>query len=254
MAANVLTIGNKIELTKEVHGQVIEKPVTYTSQILDLLDHNHIKAAMPSYHGRIIPLDLGTIYTTIFYNGKGLFRCRCEVVDRYRDEKFYYVILKMVSDLEKYQRREYYRMSCTMNAFLRDVSKEEEICLRKIRQKEYVSDDEYWKCMAKLDGCVKNWKEAVIIDLSGGGARLNSTGEYEDGSSIYMKISFQFRKISYEYELLSKVISHRPLEAKPGLYETRIEFQGITNKERENIIQFIFEEERKKRKKEMGLE
>lgn len=254
MTGNVLTIGNKIELTKEVHGQLLEKPVTYTSQILDLPDFGHIRAAMPSYHGRIIPLELGGIYTAVFYNGKGLFRCRCEIVDRYRDEKFYYVVLKQLSDLEKYQRREYYRMSCTMNAFLREVSKEEEICLRKIRQKSYASDEEYWKCIAKLDGCVKNWKEAVIIDLSGGGARLNSANEYEAGESVYLKVSFQFRHVSYEYELFSRVISHKPIEAKPGMFETRIEFQGITNKERENIIQFIFEEERKKRKKEMGLE
>lgn len=253
MLSMVLSIGNKIEMQKVVPGLSPIKPSVYVSQLLDILDQRQLKLAMPSEKGRIIPLDLGDTYSLIFYTGKGLYRCQCEIADRYRDENLYYVIVKQKTDLERYQRREYYRLNCIMDAFARRISKEEEICLKKLKEKDFDDDEEYWKCMAKLDGMVKDWREITITDVSGGGSRFNSSTEWEQGENIYMKISFRSRNRSYEYELMSRVVESISVERKPFGYETRIEFQGISNKERENIIQFIFEEQRKMRQLEIEL-
>lgn len=254
MLSLVLSIGNKVDMQKAVEGLNKPQPVTYVSQLLDILDKRQMRLAMPSVKGRIIPLDLGDSYNCIFYTSNGLYRCQCEVVDRYRDENLYYVIVKQKSDLERYQRREYYRLNCLMDAYARKISKEEEICLRKLKNKNFEDEGEYWNCMAKLDAVVKEWMKITITDVSGGGAKFNSSMEFIQGEDIYMKMSFSSKNRSYEYELMSKVVECISVERRSFDFETRIEFQSISNKERENIIQFIFEEQRKMRQLERNLE
>lgn len=254
MLSLVLSIGNKIDMEKVVAGLSPVQPVTYVSQLLDILDKRQMKLAMPSIGSRVIPLDIGDLYNCVFYTSKGLYRCQCEIVDRYKEENFYYAIVKQKTDLERYQRREYYRLNCLMNAYARRISKEEEICRWKLKNKIFDDDAEYWNCMAKLDAVVKDWKEIIITDVSGGGAKFNTAIEFMRGEDIFMKMSFSFKDVRYEYELMSRVVDSTSVERKSFDFETRIEFRSITNKERENIIQFIFEEQRKMRQIECSME
>ena len=55
-----------------------------------------------------------------------------------------------------------------------------------------------------------------------------------------------------EYKLLGRVLYSEELASRPGSYEHRIQFVNIMNDERESIIKFIFEEERKIRRREKG--
>jgi c-di-GMP-binding flagellar brake protein YcgR len=47
-----------------------------------------------------------------------------------------------------------------------------------------------------------------------------------------------------------KVLKVEPLENRDGLFEHRVQFLKISDSEREDIIHYIFEEERKIRKKQ----
>ena len=58
---------------------------------------------------------------------------------------------------------------------------------------------------------------------------------------------------SKEYTLISKILTARELPDRPGLYEHRAQYIHIDTAEREEIIRFIFEEERKHRKREKGI-
>ena len=55
-----------------------------------------------------------------------------------------------------------------------------------------------------------------------------------------------------EYNLVGKILSARELDNKPGFYEYRLQYVNIDKEEREEIIRYIFQEERKNRKKELG--
>ena len=52
-----------------------------------------------------------------------------------------------------------------------------------------------------------------------------------------------------KYEVISKVISCIELDNRPGTYEHRVQYYDIDPVEREEIIKYIFEEERKSRQK-----
>ena len=56
-----------------------------------------------------------------------------------------------------------------------------------------------------------------------------------------------------EYMLVAKIIAVKEVEGRKGLYEHRAKYANIDTYEREEIIRFIFEEERKNRKREKGL-
>ena len=53
-----------------------------------------------------------------------------------------------------------------------------------------------------------------------------------------------------EYNLVGKILKLRELDNRPGEYEHRIQYVNIDMDVREEIIKYIFEEERKYRRRE----
>lgn len=82
-----LSEGDKIEF-KEIlllsEEQTGKRPSTYASQILDFDkdDDNVISVSMPVSKGHLVPLPKGSVFDTYFYTEKGLYRCKCRILDR----------------------------------------------------------------------------------------------------------------------------------------------------------------------------
>ena len=93
----------------------------------------------------------------------------------------------------------------------------------------------------------------MIVDISGGGLRFVANYAYEPDSLIYCKYNLVTGGAAREYVLISKVLTVKELDNRPGVYEHRVQYINIDTEDREEIIRFIFEEERKYRKKEKGL-
>ena len=55
-----------------------------------------------------------------------------------------------------------------------------------------------------------------------------------------------------KYELVGKILSVKEVQGKAGIYEHRVQYVNLNVDEREEIIRYIFEEERKHRHKEMN--
>ena len=53
-----------------------------------------------------------------------------------------------------------------------------------------------------------------------------------------------------KYEIIGKVLAVSELENRPGVYEHRVQYYNMDVETREEIIRFIFEEERRNRKKD----
>ena len=94
----------------------------------------------------------------------------------------------------------------------------------------------------------------VTLDISGGGVRFNSLHEAQSGDIIAMHIAFLSPETQKLQTLFAKVLTVLPVQKRSGLFEHRVEFISSTNTERESIIRYIFLEERKRRKKEAGIE
>ena len=76
--------------------------------------------------------------------------------------------------------------------------------------------------------------------------------QYEEGSLIYCNYILITQKGPKEYNLVGKVIESSKVDARQNTYEHRVQYVNMNANEREEIIRYIFEEERKNRHKETG--
>ncbi len=229
--------GNKIEMQAVERGQDIdelENKRVYESQVLDILSEDRLEIAMPMEKMKLILLPVNTEYDICFYTPSGLYQCFADVIDRYKSGGQYILLMELTSNLRKHQRREYYRLSCALDMDSRPLGKEE------IAAVENRSD--YLAPGLPL-------KHSVIVDISGGGVRFVSDYAYEPDSLVYCKYNLSIDGENKEYTLVAKVLRVKELDGKPGMYEHRAQYINIDTVEREEIIRFIFEEERKIRKR-----
>ena len=77
-----------------------------------------------------------------------------------------------------------------------------------------------------------------------------SSQRYEPGSLILCNYHLLKDGERKQYDVVGKVLAVRELENRKGTFEHRVQYYNLDVNTREEIIRFIFEEERKSRKKE----
>ena len=90
-------------------------------------------------------------------------------------------------------------------------------------------------------------KKCEIRDISGGGLKFVSHTAFTEGEQIALLFSLNSHGKETVYELAGEVLRCREIENQKGEFEHRLKFTSILRNQREAIIRFIFEEERKKR-------
>lgn len=239
MLSDYISPGNRVELKATGKIWMDEDARTkhiYMSKIMDVTSDDRIEVLMPFEKGKVVLLPVDGEYSLCFYSTRGLFQCYARIVDRYRSDNMYILVLDLISELQKLQRREYYRFSCALELKSRLCSKEELEAFE--RNRKYLVDADI------------GLQRSVVVDISGGGLRFVANFKYEEGSTIYCSYSLPGNTNEKEYEMICTVLKVSELESRPGLYEHRIQYVYIDETSREDIIHFIFEEERKIRKKQ----
>lgn len=215
-----IEVGDKIEL--EVQQLMGEKQEKYVSKIQEVSEIGEIIILAPMESGRIVTLELNQNYGMCVYTSKGLYRCEVEVTERLRDDHLYLIKLEVQSALQKYQRRQYYRLDCMLTFHYKDDSN-------------------------------GNWQEGIILDISGGGIRFTSQKKLLDRKGVINHLQLNYEQEEYHLYLSGVIVDSSNLRIQDNIYENRVVFDEITIEEREIIIKFIFEEERRRRKNKKGL-
>ena len=207
-----------------------EERKSYQSQVIDVLSEDRVEIAMPMEKSKLILLPVDGEYDLYFYSDKGLYQCYARIVDRYKNNSMYVLVLDLISNLRKHQRREYYRFSCALEMNSRQLQDNELTPAGKM--------DETLVPQLPL-------KSSVIVDISGGGLRFVANYAYEAQSLILCKYHLLIGGEAKEYNLVGKVLSVRELENRKGVFEHRVQYVNVDAAEREEIIKYIFDEERK---------
>ncbi len=242
MLSKYVLPGNRVEIQAVERVRPAddnERKKVYSSQVRDILSEDQLEIFMPMEKTKMILLPVNTEFDLYFYTQSGLFQCFATIIDRYKDGNQYVLLMELSSNLRKFQRREYYRLSCALEMNSRPLEKEEKDAMDK-------NADLYLVPGLPL-------KRSVVVDISGGGIRFISSYRYEPESLIYCKYNLVIDGVAKEYTLISKVLTSRELDDRPGVFEHRAQYVDIDTYDREEIIRFIFEEERKHRKREMGM-
>lgn len=239
MLTDYISPGNRVELKATGKIWMDDDARTkhiYMTKVMDITSDDRIEVLMPFEKGKIVLLPVDGEYNLCFYSNRGLYQCFARIADRYRSDNMYILVMDLTSELSKLQRREYYRFSCALELRSRLCSKEELEAFE--RNRKYLVDPG--------DALQKS----VVVDISGGGLRFVANFHYEEGSIIYCSYRLPGNVNDKDYEMICNVLKVQELESRPGLFEHRIQYTYIDETSREDIIHFIFEEERKIRKKQ----
>ncbi|MBQ1171846.1 MAG: flagellar brake protein [Lachnospiraceae bacterium] len=226
--------GEKIDIMaveRAILGSASNKKV-YSSKIYDIIDDEQLEILMPMEGSKLILLPKDGQYQFCFYTKKGLYQCFVRIADRYKSNNVYILLAEVTSDLEKFQRREYYRYSVSMPLKARTLMEEE--------VKDLEKNNFHMQQGLTMTKC-------EIRDISGGGLKFISQTAFTVGEQIALVFSLNFRGKETVYELAGEVLSCREIDNQKGKFEHRLKFTSIMSRQREAIIRFIFEEERKKR-------
>lgn len=238
-----IAIGDKLDLEK-LDNRIAsdpEKRRVFTTQILDESEAGEMLAAMPIHEGKIVPLNIGQEFSATFFTKSGLLNCGVIVTKRYKKGTLYLVELTQTSQLAKKQRREFFRLDCHKPIEYRVINEEE---------KELIEKGQY----KQVDDSDLEWKNGIMLDLSGGGIRFVSTVHEE--KNIFIQVRFEIEK-NEKTEVIYAFATLLRSEQSPNnraIYDDRIMFWELNDETRENIIRFIFEEQRRIRSKAMGMD
>ena len=252
MLKNVLKVGDRIEL-KSIHQAriTVTEPKVYQSQVLDIQDDYRMNIAVPIESGHLVPLEIGSRYEMSFLTANGVYMCKCEIKNRLRQENVYFLVLDIISELKRDQRRQYFRLEKIIPLKYRVVS-ELEIRLRYFMEKKAYKDEREKRLVTeKLEQLEIEKLDGTIVNVSGGGIKFNSTNKHDNGMIIQVLFSLD-ENLTVEAE--AKIIGVSEIMNQRGKMEYRCEFRKIKKELRENIVRYIFSEERKQRQKESGYQ
>lgn len=237
MLSKTLSVGDRIELEKLAPMSLVEpaKKIAFVSEIYEILDEDTLAIAMPIFEGKVVPLGVGTRYEACFYTSKGMYQTRIIVKQRYKEGSFFVLHVQVMEQLKKIQRRQYFRLSCTIDVQYKVLTDE--------AVKSFLSGEQtIVEDVGFIDG--------VVLDISGGGMRFTSEQPLEKDDVVLVSIIIPSGNESQNYLILGSVLRTGVIKTKEDRYEHRIEYKDLDKKVRERLIHFIFEEERRQRKRD----
>lgn len=245
--AEVVRPGDKVDirLMQQVeNAQNIEGPIkVYKSKILDIGDDGTYELSMPTEGSKLVLLSLDLRYEFVFYSGGLLYRSIGVIVERYRRDNIYINRVELKTHPERYQRREFYRLECTIDLDYYELTKE---------QAGLGGADEILAALRKEEPDIKP-KRGTIVDISGGGIRFTSEQEVPTGSYLLAVFILYTDGVARRFRLTGYVVeSWRNQGDSEKKYTGRVKFLIKDDTIREEIIQYIFKEERLTRQRARG--
>lgn len=210
-------LGSKLELERYDDNGELLMPILI-SQFEGQLPDGAMEILTPIYEGRIFLIHRDTQIGVLYEHKGDLFRFQAVVFDYKKSGNIHLLKIKPTGQIERYQRRTFFRFKCLLDLRYRFKKRNE--------GKERFKDE---------------YENTVIKDISGGGMciLLNEKpcidwlldGILNIGSDIKFK---------------GKIVHVKTIsEEGKYKYESGVEFTEIKNNDREKIISYIFDSQRK---------
>ncbi len=211
----------------------------YTS-IYDL-DENGIMIYVPTSNGRHMFAPVETELELTFHMSRWIFRAEGIVTKTERQGSISLMYIVLSTGLTRVQRREYYRLECTIPMAYRVV--DESVIQAK------TNEDAQLILQNESSAAVRGF--GTILDISGGGARIVSANSLEGVKYIQLTFKVLFKDVMTEMQVFADIIRSSYLEDEKK-YIHHMQFCYKEERTKENIIGYVFEEERRIRKKLSG--
>lgn len=215
-----LTLGTKLEL--ELYDESGNRIVpVLVSQFEAITPDNTLEILSPIHEGRIYPVHRGSSLDVIFEKNGDLYRFSAVALERKLVGNIHILRIKPVSEEEQIQRRVFFRFNCILDIQYRYFAK-------------WTKPDDRG-----------TYEKGLTKDISGGGLCLCSSSKPEYGWFVD-GILMANVKIPFIGRVVRVINVH---DKGKFNYDIGVEFMQIANMDRERIISYIFDEQRKLLKK-----
>lgn len=227
MNISELEIGTKLEL--ELFNEAGDRiDQVLVSEFEWHSGSNDIIIAAPIFEGSVVPLHFGTVMNVYFIKRREddihLYKFRAIVRARELAGNLHLIRVEMQGELEKVQRRSYYRLNCSVQIQYRIVDSMNEVYNDNIP-----------------------FKKSFSNNISGGGISLMLEEKVEVGRLVECEL---FTSQDKRVRFFGKIIRYERSELEGRFkYAAGIAYIKINDNDREAVVRYIFNEQRKLRKK-----
>lgn len=205
--------------------EIIDEKITYKADIQDV-KRDYIMISMPVSDNKYFLMHRGSVIEFFVTGDKDIDKFKSEVLGKKVENNIQLAILSTPIFIEKIQRREYFRLPVVLDAKLYMLPK-----------------DTAYKSISEVpEGYFKKMKEAIIIDISGGGLRAALKEQVIKGHYAIVTVN-----IPEELTVLCKIVWVEK-DTKNRNYKVALSFEGINERDRDRVIRFIFEKMRNQSK------
>ena len=113
--------------------------------------------------------------------------------------------------------------------------------------------DTYERTGKLPDNFVMPEDKGIIVDIRGGGLRLFSKKQYDADSIVNVSFPIQVGDRSRYMKLMAKVVMSMRNQNSDSVYDSRLQFVNMQKEDTEDIVKYVFAQQRMIRKKERGL-
>lgn len=244
-------IGDRLELKQ--YSTTGGRPVSdtkYGSMLHDFDGVRTVKLSMPITEGRLIPLEVGDIYELCFFTSLGLYQCRGRIEKRYVENNVHMMDVLLLTELKKFQRRKFYRLDCVFPVKFRIISKAELSLRGEIEKDAFENEEDRELCEEACKKFPQDWLEGTVSDISGGGLRLSCPKKIERDTKMEVALALSFSNGIIPMKFIMNVLSCTPSEKSLHTFQIRGEFENVKDTDRETVIRYVFEEQRRRLRKE----
>ena len=175
-------------------------------------------------------------YILDIYNLNKVYRCNAYYISSSSGDGYCYYTARIVSPVQKVQRRRYQRYPCH-SLFAYTV-------LEKTQVHDIINKE--WEDVKKSLSGIKGFKQEALSDISGGGLRFTSHQMIGKGEFLFCFLNFGGYNSKKAFPVICEVVYSGEMANIKDIFDIRLKYVGITEQQREQIINFGFWLERQR--------
>ena len=130
--------------------------------------------------------------------------------------------LEIVSPVERVQRRKHQRVSCHSKIVFRKIPREG---------------------VAGEENALPAWED-TMVDISGGGIRFTTKRQMKQEDFLQVSFDIEKNNQTFPMSVRGQIVYAGKLRNEQDFYDIRMKYVGISEKDREQIIHYVFQLER----------
>lgn len=216
----MVTLGEKVEIVVNFNSH---REKTYFSMIQDIPDRDTMIINLPMSKGEAAFLHMGQEIAVNYFRCHGQYYFMATVIDRYEKGNSHFFEIKKISETHRLQRRNYYRLAKTMPVRIDVFLKEDKDSTKTIH--------------------------GHTCNICGGGLGVILKEEIPVDASVRCIFELNYDGNIEKIEAKGRVVRCDPLTDSDDRFEVGICFEDMPEGQRDEIVKFVFSEQRRLRKK-----